>query len=113
SIQALATKLGHDVVLLAEVAPDEAWPRFSLRRSAWPEETETAGVSVALEWKKGSAVLTNGEVPYIGLRSFRTDPLGAALLASEAVKKVKADRKEKATEWWVGYGYVLPGPEFP
>jgi len=113
-VEALARDLGPGVVLHVIDEAGVAYPSYRLVRDSWPESSNSDPVaSVSLEWVRGRTTLRASTSPYVGLRAAKDRALGAPLREAEALRKVRARRKDTTTTWWAAYGYVLPTAAFP
>lgn len=111
-VERLASELGADVDVLAVIGDEDDYPTFRLARRIWPADAGGPTASIALEWVRRKTTMHNGYVPYVGLRSAKTESISAALRQSEGLRAVKLGRKEKSTDWWVALAYILPGSTF-
>lgn len=113
-IEELAKSLGPDVRVRAVTSADQAYPSYRLTRATWGfGDAEDPPACVALEWLRARTTMRGGSTPYVGMRAAKTNPVGAALRASEQVRQVRLARKDNASAWWVAYAYVMPSAEFP
>ena len=113
-LETLARDLGSDVRVLRSVSHDQAWPSYRLLRDTWGfGEALDPPLSVSLEWIRGRTTMRGDLTPYVGLRAWKGNALGAKLRANEELKKVRVARKDPSGTYWAAFRFVPPGPEFP
>jgi hypothetical protein len=113
-VEALARSLGPDVHVRALVGSEQAYPSYRLTSTAWGfGEIDDPPACVSLEWLRARTTMRGGSTPYVGLRAPKANAVGAALRGSDAVRQARLARKDTASAWWVGYGYVEPSADFP
>lgn len=113
-VAALAHELGPNVRLDAHVGSEQAYPSYRLTRPEWhAPNSDARPACIALEWPRGRTILRGSNTPYVGVRASKDVALGAALRASEDVRRVRLARKDASNQWWVAYAYVPPKAEFP
>lgn len=109
-VQALALRLGPDLLVYDATAASESWPALRMYRSAWTI-SEVPIVSVSLEWSRGRTYLVGLNAPYVGVRSPRTNSWGTELRKNQRIQATRRSRKETVSDYLVAYAYVLPDDE--
>lgn len=111
-VKRLASELGPDVLVQARVSDDTDWPSFLLFRSAWPVRSEGPAACVALEWGRRRVVLHDDDWPYVGLRSFKDDPIGIALRQSEPLRRIRTSARTSRARCGSGTDMSCPAASF-
>lgn len=112
-VEAAVEALGGDLQLVSLV-DDGSYPSVDLRRPWWQgAEKAEADVQVGLQWARRKSLLGPDSAPYVGVRSNRDTAIGTALREDQEFQRIRRDRKDKNTQWWPAFSYVLPVAPFP
>lgn len=113
-MEQLARVLGDDVQLRTATDQDLPYPAYRFVRSSWTfAELSDPPASVALEWVRGRTTMRGNLTPYVGVRSAKTNALGAALRVDDSFRAAARARKDASSAWWPAYAYVTPPGDFP
>ncbi len=116
-VQALADRLskgGPQVIAVAMLDPEGAYPKLKLTRPAWQAASGAeGGVSVCLEWQRARTTLYGALTPYVGIHAAKSTPVGVTLRQQPLVTPRTGEPTRTTNAWWAALWRIAPPRDFP